>query len=178
MKNAKIGTDGERDRVLGEAVLIDLLKKLPCSGMVETAQRTLLIQMATITRIGETVIARWEHVYFGHRLWVLPETKNGQLRQVWLSKFALRQFERLHAITGETPWCFPGSRYEPAIEKTNLPLDAKTVTKQVADRQRKPGDKQRSIDLSIQEGRRVVIDLVAKPFLSPLILFEERSEKS
>ena len=45
-----------------------------------------------------------------------------------MSDFALRQFERLHAITGETPWCFPGSRYDPAIEKTNLPLDTKTVT--------------------------------------------------
>ena len=111
IKKAKIGPDGERDRVLGEAELIDLLKKLPQSGLAETSQCALLIQMATITRIGETVGARWEHV----------------------------DFERLHAITGETPWCFPGSRYDPAIEKTNLPLDTKTVTKQVADRQREPG---------------------------------------
>jgi integrase len=139
IKKAKIGPDGERDRVLGEAELIDLLKKLPQSGMAETSQCALLIQMATITRIGETVGARWEHVDFERRLWVLPETKNGKSHQVWLSDFALRQFERLHAITGETPWCFPGSRYDPAIEKTNLPLDTKTVTKQVADRQREPG---------------------------------------
>jgi integrase len=139
IKKAKIGPDGERDRVLGEAELIDLLKKLPGSGMAETSQCALLIQMATITRIGETVGARWEHVDFERRLWVLPETKNGKSHQVWLSDFALRQFERLHAITGETPWCFPGSRYDPAIEKTNLPLDTKTVTKQVADRQREPG---------------------------------------
>lgn len=139
IKKAKIGPDGERDRVLGEAELIDLLKKLPRSGMAETSQCALLIQMATITRIGETVGARWEHVDFERRQWVLPETKNGKSHQVWLSDFALRQFERLHAITGETPWCFPGSRYDPAIEKTNLPLDTKTVTKQVADRQREPG---------------------------------------
>lgn len=139
IKKAKIGPDGERDRVLGEAELIDLLKKLPQSGLAETSQCALLIQMATITRIGETVGARWEHVDFERRLWVLPETKNGKSHQVWLSDFAVRQFERLHAITGETPWCFPGSRYDPAIEKTNLPLDTKTVTKQVADRQREPG---------------------------------------
>lgn len=139
IKKAKIGPDGERDRVLGESELIDLLKRLPHSGMAETSQCALLIQMATITRIGETVGARWEHVDFERRLWVLPETKNGKSHQVWLSDFAVRQFERLHAITGETPWCFPGSRYDPAIEKTNLPLDTKTVTKQVADRQREPG---------------------------------------
>ena len=139
IKKAKIGPDGERDRVLGEAELINLLKKLPLSGMAETSQCALLIQMATITRIGETVGARWEHVDFERRQWVLPETKNGKSHQVWLSDFAVRQFERLHAITGETPWCFPGSRYDPVIEKTNLPLDTKTVTKQVADRQREPG---------------------------------------
>ena len=86
IKKARIGPDGERDRVLSEAELIDLL-----------------IQMATITRIGETVGACWEHV----------------------------DFVRMHAITGETPWCFPGSRYGPSIEKTNLPLDTKTVTKQI-----------------------------------------------
>jgi integrase len=139
IKKAKIGPDGERDRVLGEAELIDLLKKLPQSGLADTSQCALLIQMATITRIGETVGARWEHVDFERRQWVLPETKNGKSHQVWLSDFALRQFERLRAITGETPWCFPCSRYDPAIEKTNLPLDTKTVTKQVADRQREPG---------------------------------------
>lgn len=139
IKKAKIGPDGERDRVLNEAELIDLLKKLPQSGLAVTSQCALLIQMATITRIGETVGARWEHVDFERRQWILPETKNGKSHQVWLSDFALRQFERLRAITGETPWCFPGSRYDPAIEKSNLPLDTKTVTKQVADRQREPG---------------------------------------
>ena len=55
IKKAKIGPDGERDRVLGEAELIDQLKKLPQSGLAETSQCALLIQMATITRIGETV---------------------------------------------------------------------------------------------------------------------------
>lgn len=139
IKKAKIGPDGERDRVLNEAELIDFFKKLPKSGMAETSQCALLIQMATITRIGETVAARWEHVDFERRQWLLPDTKNGKSHQIWLSDFALRQFQRLHAITGETRWCFPGSRYDPAIEKTNVPLDTKTVTKQVADRQREPG---------------------------------------
>lgn len=139
IKKAKIGPDGERDRVLNEAELIDFFKKLPKSGMAETSQCALLIQMATITRIGETVAARWEHVDFERRQWLLPDTKNGKSHQIWLSDFALRQFQRLHAITGETPWCFPGSRYDPTIEKTNVPLDTKTVTKQVADRQREPG---------------------------------------
>ena len=36
-------------------------------------------------------------------------------------------------------------RYDPAIEKTNLPLDTKTVTKQVPDRQREPGGQTASL---------------------------------
>lgn len=129
IKKAKIGKDGERDRVLSEAELIDFFKKLPMSGMAETSQCALLLQMATIARIGETVAARWEHIDIVRRIWLLPDTKNGKSHQVWLSDFALRQLERMREITGMTPWVFPNS-------KLNGSVCSKTVTKQVADRQR------------------------------------------
>ena len=132
IKKAKIGKDGERDRVLSEAELMVFLQKIAAAGMAETSQCALLLQLATITRIGETVAARWEHVDFDRRLWVLPITKNGKSHTIWLSDFALRQFERLHDITGATKWVFPNS-------KLDGPLDPKTITKQVADRQREPG---------------------------------------
>lgn len=128
----KIGKDVERDRVLSEAELIAFFKKLPLSGLAATSQCALLLQMATIARIGETVAARWEHVDFERRLWVLPDTKNGKAHQIWLSNFALRQLEILRDITGTTAWLFPNS-------KLSGPLDSKTVTKQVADRQRTDG---------------------------------------
>ena len=38
IKKAKIGPDGERDRVLNEAELIDFFNKLPKSGLAETSQ--------------------------------------------------------------------------------------------------------------------------------------------
>lgn len=132
IKKAKIGKDGERDRVLSEAELMVFLQKISAAGMAETSQCALLLQLATITRIGETVSARWEHVDFDRRQWVLPKTKNGKSHTIWLSDFALRQFERLHDITGATQWVFPNS-------KLDGPLDPKTITKQVADRQREPG---------------------------------------
>ncbi|WP_293636862.1 tyrosine-type recombinase/integrase [Polaromonas sp.] len=132
IKKAKIGPDGERERVLNEAELIDLLKKLPLSGLATTSQCALLLQMATITRIGETVAARWEHVDIERKLWLLPHTKNGKAHQIWLSDFAIRQLEILRNITGATAWLFPNS-------KLTGPLDPKTVTKQVADRQRTNG---------------------------------------
>lgn len=129
IKKSKIGPDGEGNRVLKETEIIDFFKKLPLSGMAVTSQCALLIQMATITRIGETVAARWENVDFQRKSWYLPVTKNGKPHQIWLSDFALSQFERLREITGATDWVFPNA-------KLNASLDTKTVTKQVADRQR------------------------------------------
>lgn len=132
IKKAKIGPDGERDRVLSDAELTALFTKLPISGLAETSKGALLVQLSTLTRIGEVLAARWEHVDTERRVWTLPDTKNGKSHQVSLSDFAIEQFEHLRTITGATEWVFPNA-------KLNGPLDPKTVTKQVADRQRSGG---------------------------------------
>lgn len=133
IKKHKIGGSVERDRVLSESELIEFFKRLPVSGLVESSQCALTIQLATITRIGEVLGARWEHVDFERRLWTLPETKNGKRHTVQLNDMALRQFEALRQHTGLAEWVFPASRL-------NGPVCPKTVTKQVADRQRGKGE--------------------------------------
>lgn len=147
IKKSKIGPDGERDRVLSEPELIALFKKLPASGLVETSQCALLLQLATITRIGEVLGARWEHVDFERRLWTLPKTKNGESHTIRLSDFALRQLARLRELTGLNEWVFPASRLDG-------PVCSKTVTKQVADRQRTDQP---------MSGRTKLIDALALP---------------
>ena len=133
IKKHKIGGSVERDRVLSEAELIEFFKRLPVSGLVESSQCALTIQLSTITRIGEVLGARWEHVDFERHTWTLPETKNGKRHTVHLNDLALRQFEALRQHTGLTEWAFPASRL-------NGPVCPKTVTKQVADRQRGDGE--------------------------------------
>jgi integrase len=133
IKKHKIGGSVERDRVLSEAELIDFFKRLPESGLIESSQCALTIQLATITRIGEVLGARWEHVDFDRRLWTLQETKNGKKHTVHLNDMALGQFKALRQHTGLTAWVFPASRL-------NGPVCPKTVTKQVADRQRGDGE--------------------------------------
>jgi integrase len=140
IKKAKIGKDVERERVLSESELILLFEQLPNAHLDETSQIALQLQVATITRIGEVLSARWEHIDFERRTWTLPVTKNGNRHEVFLNDFAIRQLKLLKTITGITPWLFPASR-----EKKNRPGFAdhvcnKTVTKQVSDRQR-PGEK-------------------------------------
>ncbi|WP_090141124.1 site-specific integrase [Limnohabitans sp. DM1] len=133
IKKHKIGGSVERDRVLSEAELIEFFNRLPESGLVASSQCALTIQLATITRIGEVLGARWEHVDFERRIWTLPETKNGKRHTVNLNDLALKQFEALRQHTGLTEWVFPASRL-------NGPVCPKTVTKQVADRQRGDDD--------------------------------------
>jgi integrase len=141
IKKHKIGDDVERDRVLSEPELIDLFRKLPSAGLNLTSQVALLLQLATVTRIGEVLSARWDCVDFERRKWTLPETKNGKAHEVWLSDFALRQLERLKEVTGLTPWLFPASRTKPGEADFSNHVCVKTVTKQVGDRQR--GDAER-----------------------------------
>ncbi|PUE10890.1 hypothetical protein B9Z51_00625 [Limnohabitans sp. T6-5] len=133
IKKHKIGGNTERDRVLSEPELIAFFRLLPSSGLAETSQCALLIQLATAGRIGEVLGARWDHVDFERRTWTLPETKNGKRHMVSLSDTAIKQFKRLHALTGLTPWAFPASRL-------NGPVCSKTVSKQVTDRQRGDGE--------------------------------------
>jgi integrase len=136
IKKHKIGGSVERERFLSEAELIEFFERLPASGLNKTSQNALLISLSTGSRIGETLKAHWHHVDLQRRTWTQPElsaagrfTKNGKRHAIQLNDIALRAFEALHLHSGLTPWVFPNARL-------NGPVDLKTVSKQVADRQR------------------------------------------
>ncbi len=140
IKKYKIGGSVERDRVLTEAELFEFFKHLPASGLNKTSQNALLISLSTGSRIGETLKAHWHHVDLQRRTWTQPEvsaagrfTKNSKRHTIQLNDIALRAFEALHQQSGLTPWVFPNALL-------NGPVDLKTVSKQVADRQR--GDRE------------------------------------
>jgi len=139
IKKHKIGEDVERNRVLSEPELIDFFHKLPSAALAETSQIALLLQLSTLARIGEVLTARWADVDFERRLWRLPDTKNGKDHLVWVNDLALQQLQLLHALTGLTPWLFPASRPKEGAADFTDHVCEKTVTKQVADRQR-PGN--------------------------------------
>ena len=132
-----LAQDVERDRVLSEHEIALLFLRLPQAGMAETSEIALLLQLATITRIGEVLAARWEHVDLDNRRWLLPDTKNGKRHEIWLSDFAIAQLQRLRLLTGASAWLFPASRARkdaaPGVEDH---VCVRTAAKQVADRQR------------------------------------------
>jgi integrase len=128
IKKKAIGKDNERDRVLSEAEIIDLLRILPMAKLPETSRLALLIQLSCLTRIGEVLSAKWQNINLEAGTWLLPETKNGKAHTIYLSEYAIARFTELKAITGLCDWCLPNRRLDG-------PIDSKTVTKQVKERQ-------------------------------------------
>jgi integrase len=144
--------DAERDRVLSPEELRELHAKLadmeaayaatPAGKKYGTdrplkkeTQLALWICLGTLCRIGELLKARWEHVNLKTGEWFVPaeNTKTRVSWKVYLSPFALRQFEALQALTGDTPFCFPAR-----AASGEAPADhvcVKSVSKQIGDRQ-------------------------------------------
>jgi integrase len=129
LKKKFLGKDAERERALSEAELIALFQKLDAPIFPKHSRIALMLQLATICRIGELLKAQWVNVDLENSEWTLPFTKNGRQHTVYLSEFAKANFKALKELTGLTPWCFPN-------RDLSGPIDPKTITKQVADRQR------------------------------------------
>lgn len=96
----------------------------------KTTQLAMWICLATCCRIGELLMARWEHVDLKAGRWFVPgpNTKTKTDWLVYLSPFALGQFKALHELTGDSPWCFPARGVDNHV-------CVKSASKQVGDRQ-------------------------------------------
>lgn len=101
------------------------------------SQLAMWLCLGTACRIGELLMARWEHVNFETGEWFVPadNTKTGVDWRVYLSDFARRQFKALHALTGDTPFCFPARAAKG--EEPMQHVCVKSVSKQIGDRQMK-----------------------------------------
>jgi integrase len=123
--------------------------------VLRETQLAMWLCLSTACRIGELLKARWENVNLDTGIWFVPreDTKTKVEWEVFLSAFALRRFKALHALTGESEWCFPASNREGAI-------NGKTVSKQIGDRQmrfknRKPLQRRRHDNtLVLANGKR------------------------
>jgi integrase len=146
-----------RDRTLSDAELHELADKLAsmrCAyseipdgekyggvqPLKEESEVALWIQAATVCRGGELLQSEWANVNFEECKWFLPAaiTKTKQDLTIYLSPFAVRQFKRLHKLTGHTDWLFPARPVGRAREGAGPPtthIGTKSVSKQVGDRQ-------------------------------------------
>ncbi len=131
------GPPVERDRVLSAEELKTLWSSVPQARMHPRSALAIWLILATATRVGEAMTARWEHVDLVARTWYLPDTKNQRDHTIHLSEFAVAQFDGLRALREAGPdglpteWVFPNSKCTAAV-------DIKSFGKQLADRQKTP----------------------------------------
>lgn len=103
------GKDVERDRVLSEDEIKLLVQKMPDAGFMKSTECAIWIALSTLCRIGELSKARFEDISFEQRSCNIPEnnSKNGKAHTIYLSDFALAQFEILRSVTTQDVWLFP-----------------------------------------------------------------------
>jgi integrase len=138
--------DNQCDRVLSPTEIVDLRnnlarqqaeydaapnKRIVPQPVERRTQLGIWIMLSTMCRVGEMSMARWDHVDLAAGEWFIPKANvkdNIADLTVYLSEFALQQFKQLHALTGDTEWCFPN---RDATDHINL----RAISKQVGDRQ-------------------------------------------
>jgi integrase len=148
MSAAKFGAQSvERDRVLSRNELVMLARQLRLSApgdllpgaarLKDETKLCLWLLLATGIRISELLSLHWRDVDMEARAAVvkMEDTRKKQHSQtLYLSDFAAARFGELAAITkrlGRDPgWCWP------AMRKPDTPVCAKSVNKQLNDRQR------------------------------------------
>jgi integrase len=131
IRKAKIGgKDMVRDRVLSDAEIKALKSQLPEARLLKTTECALWIMLSTCCRIGEICKAEWPHLDIQAGTWKIPSdnSKNGKPHTIYLSEFAIRQFQVLIALKISERWIFPNTN------NTNHVCE-KSMTKQIGDRQ-------------------------------------------
>ena len=74
----------------------------------------ILLSLLTLVRKSELLRAKWEHINFDTRIWLIPETKTdsatGHSREmvVYMSDQVIEIFKELKTIAGDEPYVFVG----------------------------------------------------------------------
>lgn len=95
--------------------------------MLLSTQLTVWITSGTCCRIGELSAARWQHIDFTKRTWLIPagNSKKAKAHTIYLSDFVLKQPQHPYSVNDKYEWCYP-----------NRAQDEHLFTKTISDRQR------------------------------------------
>jgi integrase len=131
--------------VLSEAEIRELSGKIAGARLLPSTEAAVWLALSTACRIGELLTARWDDLDLDSGVWKIPLTKNGKPHTVYLSQFSVAQFEEIKAAAEADQkakekaglpvkpliWIFPD-------RTDSKPVCVKTVSKQLADRQKEP----------------------------------------
>jgi integrase len=137
IRKAKIGgKDTVRDRYLSDTEIRELTAKLPDSRLLKSTECALWIMLSTCCRVSEICKAEWQHLDLKAKTWKIPaeNSKNGKAHTIYLSEFAIVQFELLATLKNSDTWIYPN-------KDNTAHVCEKSITKQVGDRQLAEGRK-------------------------------------
>ena len=103
-----------RDRYLSTNEIRTYYTTLLNSRIYRPRKLGLLLSLLTLVRKSELLRAKWEHIDFDSRIWLIPETKadsaTGHSREmvVYMSDQVIEIFKELKAIAGNEPYVFVG----------------------------------------------------------------------
>jgi integrase len=120
----------ERDRVLSLEEIRLLKEKLPDAGLMSSTECAIWIMLSTLCRVGELSKVEWKHIDFDAKTFFIPieNSKNGKAHTIYLSDFALAQFQRLQHFKTSDTWLFPN-------RDSSSHVCEKSITKQIDGRQ-------------------------------------------
>lgn len=123
-------TPTERDRVLSHDEIKELAIQLPNANFLKSTECAIWIALSTMCRIGELSKSKISDVDFISKTWVIPKenSKNKIGHIIYLSDFALTQFNILRNITISNTWLFPN-------RNGSMHVCDKSITKQIGGRQ-------------------------------------------
>jgi len=103
-----------RDRYLSTNEIRTYYTTLLDSRIYRPRKLGLLLSLLTLVRKSELLRAKWEHIDFEQRMWLIPETKadsaTGHSREmvVYMSNQVIEIFKELKTIAGNEPYVFVG----------------------------------------------------------------------
>ncbi|WP_180179797.1 tyrosine-type recombinase/integrase [Acinetobacter sp. YH12041] len=105
-----------RDRYLSTNEIRTYYTTLLNSRIYRPRKLGLLLSLLTLVRKSELLRAKWEHIDFDSRIWLIPETKadstTGHSREmvVYMSDQVIEIFKELKIIAGSEPYVFVGRK--------------------------------------------------------------------
>ncbi|RSO40639.1 DUF4102 domain-containing protein [Acinetobacter pittii] len=105
-----------RNRYLSTSEIRTYYTTLLNSRIYRPRKLGLLLSLLTLVRKSELLRAKWEHIDFEQRIWLIPETKadsaTGRSREmvVYMSDQVIEIFNELKTIAGNEPYVFVGRK--------------------------------------------------------------------
>ena len=105
-----------RDRYLSTTEIKEFYTALLNSRIYRPRKLGILLSLLTLLRKSELLKAKWEHINFESRIWLIPETKadsktgNSREMVVYMSDQMIEILKELKTIAGDEPYIFVGRK--------------------------------------------------------------------